>query len=176
MINNDDFLYSIPYWDIMLKQNTNSAKFINAIRWHFVKDAKPKITLDYGCGVGWFRAFAPKEIEVDTYDIAKWPQTGINHEQYDLITFWDVLEHIPELSVIKPFLDRTKYVATSLPILPRGKDFETWKHNKPGEHVNIFTKESLSEFFKTMGFELVKDGYPESCIREDIYSALFKRI
>jgi len=171
-----DFEYKIPYWDVMLKQNTDSAKFINAIRWHFVKEANPKIVLDYGSGVGWFRTFAPKGVEVDTYDIANWPQTGIKHEEYDLITFWDVLEHIPDLEVIRNFLDKTKHVATSLPILPEGKDFETWKHNKPGEHVNIFTKKSLSEFFETMGFKLVNSGYPECCMREDIYSALFKRI
>jgi hypothetical protein len=139
-------------------------------------EIEPKIVLDYGAGVGWFRAFAPKGIEVDTYDIADWPQTGINHRQYDLITFWDVLEHIPDFAVIKPFLDRAKYVATSLPVLPKGKDFKTWKHNKPGEHINVFTKESLEELFNGFGFEMVKNGNPESCIREDIYSVLFKKV
>jgi len=174
-MTNNNFKYSISYWDIMLKQNTDSARFINAIRWHFVEETKPKMVLDYGCGVGWFRALAPEGTEVDTYDIADWPQTGIQHEQYDLITFWDVIEHIPDLEIIRPFLDKAKYVAISLPILPDGADFGTWKHNKPGEHVNVFTKKSLNELFEKFNFEFVKGGYPECCIREDIYSVLFKR-
>jgi len=169
-----NFSYSILYWDRMLRQNSGTAQFINAIRWHFLREVNPKIVLDYGSGPGWFRAFAPERIEVDTFDPSGWPQTGIRHKTYDLITFWDVLEHIPDLSVIKPFLFASRFLATSLPILPKGKDFKTWKHNKPGEHINVFTKNSLKHFLEKHNFQLIKDGDPESCIREDIYTALFE--
>lgn len=172
------FQYDLSYWDTMIRQNSSSAKVISRIRWDFVSDVKPKVVLDYGSGPGWFRAFAPENIlQVDTYDIAPWPQTGINYKYYDLVTFWDVLEHIPDLDVIRSFLVHAKAVAVAIPVLPEGKNLETWKHYKKGEHVRLFTKVSLQEFFKKFGFRLIKSGYPEvDCgIREDIFSSLFKK-
>lgn len=171
------FPYDLLYWDTMIKQNSGSAKVISRIRWDFVSIVKPEIVLDYGSGPGWFRAFAPERVAVDTFDVSPWPQTGIRKTNYDLITFWDVLEHIPDLSVIRSLLVSAKAVAVSTPILPKRKDLKTWKHYKDGEHVRIFTKDSLKEFFRQFGFRLIKSGYPEvNCgIREDIFSGLFKK-
>ena len=171
-------IYNLDYWEKMLRQNSATAEHICKIRWDFVREIEPKLVLDYGCGPGWFRAFRPSFVEeMDTYDIAPWPQTGIRHERYELITFWDVLEHIRYLSSLDEIFAKTKYIATSLPIRPKNKKLVGWKHYKPGEHFHYFSRESLQGFFNSKGFKLIKEGTPEvECgIREDIGTFLFRR-
>ena len=112
---------------------------------------------------------------MDTYDVGLYPQTGINHREYDLITFWDVLEHIITLEVVIAIMERTKWVACTVPILPYDIPLHQWKHYKPGEHVRYYTKDILKSFFKDNGFRLVKSGQPECPPREDVYSFLFQK-
>lgn len=171
------FQYDLAYWQKMLRQNSSTAEILSRIRWDFVAKVKPKLVLDYGSGPGWFAAFASKDIEVDTYDIAKWPQTGIQHKHYDLVTMWDVIEHIPDLKVVESVFNSAKAVAVATPMLPKSKEFATWRHNKPGEHLKLFTKDKLQQYFRNFGFRLIKSGFPEcDCgIRQDIFSALFKK-
>lgn len=168
-------MYNLDYYEKMLRQNSMTAEKICSIRWDFVKEVNPKIVLDYGCGVGWFRAFRPEETEVDTYDIADYPQTGIQRDKYDLITFWDVLEHIPNFDRIWNLLDNADYVAVTIPIKPEGVDLLKWKHFKPGEHLHYFTEENLELLFKYYGFILIKKGKPECPPRQDVVSFLFQK-
>ena len=93
--------YDLEYFDKMLRKNSGTAKRISKIRWKFISRVDPKLVLDYGSGVGWFRAFKPEGITVDTYDIGEYPQTGIQHSYYDIICFWDVLEHIYSMKEIE---------------------------------------------------------------------------
>jgi hypothetical protein len=174
--------YDVNYYYHLLKIHSGSAEKINNIRWDFVKEINPKLVLDYGCGCGFFKAFAPEGITVDTYDILPVPQTGILHDFYDLITFWDVLEHEnwgnlernPSL-VMDSMFDRTNFVALTVPILPPEKEFLTWKHRKPNEHKYYFSIDILNRFFSVRGFIKISSGYPENIMREDIYSALYGR-
>jgi len=170
--------YDLNYWEKMLRQNSSTAETISRIRWNFVQEIKPQIVLDFGSGPGWFRAFRPSYVEeMDTYDIAPWPQTGIRHERYELITFWDSLEHVKDLNSLNDLFSRTKYIALSIPIRPIGIQLKKWKHYKPGEHYHYFTVKSLQAFFNSKGFKMIKHGWPEvECgIREDIGSFIFKR-
>ncbi len=169
--------YDIDYWDLMVRLNTQHAEQICNIRWNFVKDINPKTVLDFGCGMGHFRAFRPDGVEVDTYDVGGWPQTGIHHSQYDLVTFWDVIEHIKHLKSLRPVLKMATHVAVTVPIKPEGrKSLKGWKHYKPGEHYHYFSIKSLKDWFDSEGFEFVSGGWPEEeCgIREDIFSGLFR--
>lgn len=160
----------------MIRQNSETSKIISDIRWDFVKEANPKIVLDYGSGPGWFRAFAPKGIEVDTFDKAPWPQTGILHNRYDLVTFWDVIEHFQDLDKeLKPLLKWSSMIALTVPIKPEGQDLKTWKHYKPGEHFQYFSHESLNKIFNGYNFSRVKFNNVECPPRTDIFSYLFKR-
>jgi hypothetical protein len=180
IINNIKTMYNLNYFELMLRQNSKTAQDLCAIRWDFIKDAGAKLILDYGSGPGWFRAFRPEGVEVDTFDIGGYPQTGINHKKYDLITLWDVLEHIPEaedLSIWKT----TKMVAVTVPCVPKGftvEQLKTWKHYKPGEHLVNFTEELLDEFFSSIGFKKVKSGFPEckpNGPREDVITVLYEK-
>jgi len=168
------FPYDLRYWDKMIRQNSTTAEAIAKVRWNFVNSINAKNVLDYGCGPGWFRAFRPEGIRVDTYDIAPWPQTEITCEQYDLITFWDVFEHIENHDILKPLFKGADFIALAIPILPKDQDLIEWKHFKPGEHIHYFTEKGLKTYLSKYGFTLIKKGTPECPPRKDISSFLFK--
>jgi len=167
--------YDLNYYERTLYLNTSTAEKISAIRWDFVKQVKAKTVLDFGSGIPWFRVFRPGGVQVDTYDVGIAPQTGIQNEKYDLITFWDVLEHLADLNLANFMLKHTTWAAVTVPILPEGVLLYKWKHFKPGEHVATFTEASIEEFFDRRGFNLIKSGNPECKIRTDIGSFLFER-
>lgn len=173
--------YDTDYYYNLLKIHAGTAKKICDIRWQFIKNnIKPSdhlvTALDYGCGVGFMKAFAPEWItEVDTYDIMGVPQTGIRQSQYSIVMLFDVLEHIPDFTEILPILDRTEYVAVTVPIKPSNMKWKDYKHFKPGEHLHYFTHDLLRYMFKVMGFEMLNSGTPECPPREHVWSFLFKR-
>jgi len=173
--------YNIDYYYNLLRLQAEHARRISDIRWLFVYDCGAKTVLDYGCGVGFFKAFAPSDVEVDTYDIGPYAMTGINHNRYDLLCLWDVIEHVdwekkPDIGIEKA-LAITKYAAVSLPILPEGKKLKEWKHWKPKEHLFRFKSiDRVISFFKKRGFKLIKMEDIENPPREDIYDFLFKRV
>jgi hypothetical protein len=169
------FKYDIEYYYGMLKNYTPTAKYISEIRWKFIECAKAKTILDFGCGVGWFKAYAPDGVTVDTYDIMPLPITGRRHERYDLVSFWDVLEHIADFNEIKDIFAVTNYVAITVPIKPKYMRWKNYKHYKPLEHIHHFTEDSLKDLMDHFGFKLVKFGLPECPPRKYIASFLFVR-
>ena len=168
-------IYNLGYYERMLRLNSKSAEYICKVRWDFIKGTYPKTVLDYGSGVGWFRAYRPCGVECDTYDIAEYPQTGMLREDYDVVCFWDVLEHIPNIKEVEFQLHHAKYVALSAPIKPDSAKLEAWKHFKPAEHLHYFTVEILDALFKPYNFNKIKAGYPECPPREDVYSVLYAK-
>jgi len=178
------FEYDLAYYENLLEMYAKTAVRINAIRWDFVKDVNPRLVLDYGSGCGFFTLYAPEGITVDSYDIGTfngcpYPQTGMRHDRYDLVCFWDVLEHVDWKNTpdekIEETLQKTDWVAATVPILYNGQPLEGWKHNKPGEHPTVFTEESLDKFFRERGFERVKSNTLECPPREDILSVMYRR-
>jgi hypothetical protein len=167
-------MYDLQYFEKMLRQNSKTAEEICKIRWEFIRSCGQRV-LDYGSGVGWFRAFRPEDKEVDSYDIGPYPQTGIRNNSYDVICLWDVLEHLPSFEEMEDIFTQTSYVAVSIPIKPAKTKIENWKHFKPGEHLHYFTVESLDAFFKKYDFKKVKSGYPECPPREDILNILYEK-
>lgn len=166
--------YDLEYYENMLRLNSITAEQICKIRWDWISECAPRVVLDYGSGVGWFRAWRPRGVEVYSYDIANYPQTDIELVMYDVVCFWDVLEHIPDFKVIEPILALSRHVAISLPIIAN-TDLADWKHFKPAEHLHYFTQEVLDAFFERYGFSCIKMGQPECPPRVDITSVLYKR-
>lgn len=167
--------YDLAYYENLLRIQAKTAEDICKIRWDFIKDIDASLILDYGSGIGWFKAFSPNGTNIDTFDIADYPQTGIRHKFYDLVCFWDVLEHIPNFQVIDGLLKRTANIALTLPIKPNDINLEKWKHFKPGEHLTYFTEESLDKYLRKYKFNLIKMGMPECPPREDIVSFLYAK-
>ena len=178
------FNYDEVYYTNMYKIYMPTARDIMLRRWNFVSAANPEVVLDYGCGCNFFALYAPKNLVIDTYDIGHfdgvlYPQTGIQHSEYDLITFWDVLEHVdwkdkPDYKILN-IMQLARWVAITVPVKPDDKPIETWKHYKPGEHLTYFTSESMAEFMGKQGLDQHSDGYIECPPRTDILSMLFKR-
>ena len=166
-------MYDIEYHERMLRLNSASAESINSVRWDFIADIKPKKVLDYGSGVGWFRAYRPEGVIVHSYDIMPTMQTGMEITLYDVVCFWDVLEHIPTFEEIEPALALSSHVALSIPIKPPEKPYFEWKHLKPREHLHFLDKEAVYALFNRYGFGLMKEGTPECPPREDVVSMLF---
>lgn len=170
-------MYNLDYYEKMLREYSKTAEEICRRRWEFIDDfiiKKPLRVLDYGSGVGWFRAFRPPWAKVWSYDIADYPQTGIELQIYDVLTLWDVLEHIGDFKQIEPLFRLTDCVALTVPLVR--EPLETSKHFKPGEHFHYFTKDTLKALMAKYGFEsLIFDEMVECPPREDILSAIFKR-
>lgn len=165
--------YDLDYYDNMLRMYSATAEPICRIRWDWVSEISPRTVLDYGSGIGWFRAFRPEGVEVDTFDVMPTLQTGLLHSEYDLVTYWDVIEHMPHWN---PCWIPAKHIALTTPILPEGQNPATWKHSKDGEHVIVFTPEHLEVLFSEYDYRLVKHGMPECPPRTDIHSFLFRRV
>lgn len=168
-------MYDISYYDKMLKNYSATASEICRIRWDWIKEANARTVLDYGSGVGFFRAFRPQGVEVDNFDVMPVPQTGITRKSYDLLALWDVLEHLSGLDPIEPFLNTCPWVAISIPILPQNKSWIGWKHFKPGEHLVYPTAEQLAATFALYGYEEVKRGQPECPPRQDVWNFLYRK-
>lgn len=170
--------YDLNYYEHTLIKMSATAEDICKRRWDFIECAKAVRILDYGCGVGWFRAFRPKDnLVVDSYDISPiCPQTGINEMRYDLVCFWDSMEHIPNLKDIEWLLYQVEYVAISIPIKPDNVPMKSWKHYRPpDEHIHYFTIQSLNEFFAKYGFSCVKQNQCECPPRVDVWTLLYRK-
>ena len=166
-------IYDLEYFEKMLRQNSGAAEQICRIRWEWIEQVNPRAVLDYGSGVGWFRAYRPAGAEVYTFDVGPFPQTGIELTLYDVVCFWDVIEHILDFSKVEPVIALARHVAISLPIIKGNLALS--KHFKPGEHLHYWTEESLVALFFKYGFNLLKKGTPECPPREEVSSFLFGR-
>lgn len=103
--------------------------------------------------------------------------------EFDVISFFDCIEHIQDLSFISKL--KTKYIYISLPWChynELGDEwFLNWKHRKPNEHLHHFNDVSLKIFMESFGYECIKLGNPEDSIRshnfsyQNILTGIFKK-
>jgi 2-polyprenyl-3-methyl-5-hydroxy-6-metoxy-1,4-benzoquinol methylase len=168
--------YDINYYEKMLREYSATAERICHIRWDWVMTVNPNTVLDYGCGCGWFRAWRPKGVQVDSYDIADYPQTGMKFKMYDVVCFWDVLEHIPDFSKVEPVLALARNSVVTVPIYHGEAMLDKWVHFKPTEHIHYFTDKTLVALFGKYGFDLVRHGDPECPPRKDVKTFLFSKL
>ena len=125
------------------------------------------------------------------YDISDYPidenitrVDNIFDKHYDVISFFDSLEHFNEIDFIKN-LD-CDYIIISLPWCHYFSDewFLQWYHRRPDEHLWHFNERALVQFFAENNFEKVYLGNYEDAIRKNgdigkysnILSAVFKKI
>jgi hypothetical protein len=177
--------YGPEFYALMQKLNTTTAQEINRRRWDLIANVPHTLVLDYGCGLNFLTEYAPPGVTVDSFDIGHlngepYPQTGILHDQYDVVALFDVLEHVdwenaPDTHVLET-IAAVSAVAVTVPIQPGDVPLErNWKHFKPGEHLTYFSVESLKRFFFKLGFACLIHDQRECPPREDVHSFLFAR-
>lgn len=147
---------------------------------NFLNDSRGKV-FDVGCGTGNFLYFAKKNgwdvsgidfdrnavntaknilslpnIEQATLEEYVNIREG-NGEKYDLVTFFDVFEHIDNhiqfIDLVKKVLAPRGYVAMSMPY----RNGSRWlmPHDLPPRHLTRWDIKSLKLFFESNGFEAV---------------------
>lgn len=145
---------------------------------------------DFGCGAGNFIVEASKFWKVTGIEATEagalavhfhTNQTVVSYDkfisgdkQYDAITFFDSLEHVPNLnqffSKIMDCLKLNGIVVVTMPELPNQmapQDFKDWRHNKPYEHLSYFTQDGFKRFLNQYEVKILLIENNESFLRFD---------
>lgn len=168
---------------------------LQALRLGFVLAAygKPvQSLLDMGYGNGAFMRFALQSIKwVGGYDITGVPVPlgcyvveDFMKTPANVITFWDCLEHIHDISFLRWLPQQTLIV--SLPYCHINTEGQEWfdtkyKHRKPNEHVRHFDERSLVRTMASYGWGAVANSGHEDIVRksehglQNILTMAFKR-
>jgi hypothetical protein len=152
-------------------------------------DEIPNTILDIGYGNGDFLDLCKNYIKnCFGNDITGYPLPenvkfieNIFESFYDVICFFDVLEHFSDINFIKDL--QCKYIFVSVPWCHFFSEewFLNWKHRRPDEHLWHFNNKSIVAFFKECGYSLVKQSNIEDSIRTNsdsvpnILSCIFKK-
>ncbi len=135
----------------------------------------PESLLDVGYGNGSFLK-AASDIVPETFghDISGFdiPEKStfvedILSRHFEVITFFDCLEHYHDISFVKDL--NCELLVVSLPNCLYKSDewFRDWKHRKPDEHISHFNEISLDSFMDAHGFDTIYMGNPEDTIRKN---------
>lgn len=179
------------------------AEALQAIRLGFVlamANAKIESLIDIGYGNGAFLTHVHKHTDIALYgfDVSGVPLpsnvlAGFDNEwyinSYDVMTFWDCLEHFPDISFIKNI--QAKMIVVSLPWCKVNQHsanygegnaaaaFADWHHRKPNEHLHHFDRQSLLTTFLQYGWVCHGTTCMEDAIRkryhQNILTAAFTR-
>lgn len=136
----------------------------------------PNNILDIGFGNGEFLKTSSKIID-KCYgnDVSNYPipenaifVDNIYTDTYDVVTFFDVLEHFEDIYEIKNL--KCNFIVISVPWCHNFSDewFLKWKHRRPDEHLWHFDEKSIIKFFEEIGFELINKCNIEDSIRKPI--------
>lgn len=106
-------------------------------------------------------------LSVDGFDVAPTPYVTISHSEatkrrWDLLIACDVIEHFPSIDSLFEYDFDWAYIST--PCMPEG-DLSRWRHFKPNEHLWYFTREDLTRWFESRGYEVKYAGHTEDLIR-----------
>lgn len=141
--------------------------------------------LDFGAGCGTFVAAArswgydakgfdinPRTIEalrgVDCY--------ADDVSAFDVLTFWDSLEHLPEAGELLRKIRRGAVVLVAIPVIEDLTRIRDSKHYKPGEHLMYFTTLGFTDWMAAYGFRILETSDHEiHAGRESIGAFAFKR-
>ena len=149
----------------------------------------PSTLIDVGYGNGDFLRAAREFTECYGHDINEYPipegcrfMDDWKNFDGDVMTFFDVLEHIPDISFVKDL--KAKYIVISVPNCHYESEqwFESWKHRKPDEHLWHFNEQSLINFMNENGYIYLNISHIEDAIRKgddkkpNIITGIFQKV
>lgn len=153
--------------------------------------------LDVGYGAGQFMRYARKYVDnvygsdvtgVEVEGCMTLKQTNVNDPigpGVDVVTFWDVLEHIQDLAFLSDLKCET--IVISLPYCHLFEEEQEWfdnqyPHRKPDEHLRHFHPGSLARTMRHYGWNaLTMPDFMEDVVRkskhglQNILTMAFKR-
>jgi SAM-dependent methyltransferase len=174
-----------------------------------IRSADSGTLLDVGCAYGWFlesardSGFVVQGIEPEeaianlarnaghTVHVGYFPEVLPGGARFDVITFNDVLEHIPNprsivvachrclplrgiVSVVLPLRSGVFYrLACLLQSLRLPNSFKRmWQANFQSPHLSYFSASSLRKLFESEGFELVYTGPLKTISAQSVWSRI----
>lgn len=97
-------------------------------------------------------------------------------EGFDVVTFWDSLEHIEDPAAVFKRIRRDAVVLVAAPIFDDLHRIRESKHYKPGEHLYYFSPSGLIDFMALHGFRALEiSAHEMEAGREDIGAVAFRR-
>lgn len=172
--NQDGIIYQVekkPFdytggYNNYYKQIQDSTRYTSYLRLGYIVGSIgniPESVLDIGYGTGAFLEACESEVKFRYgHDISGWQVPAgcqfvenIFENHYDVITFFDSLEHMNDLEFVRDL--KCDYVCISVPHCHYFDDewFENWKHRKPDEHLWHFNENSLKCFMERMGYSVI---------------------
>jgi hypothetical protein len=191
-ILNKSNIYNIDYIDKRYNTYGEKGPQMSGLRLGYligVLGYLPKSILDIGYGNGDFLKICRNSIDSYGNDISGYPiPEGVTYidnifdNHFDVISFFDVLEHFEEINFIKDL--KCNYIFISVPWCHHLDDqwFMNWKHRRPDEHLWHFNQKSIENFFNEMGYKMIQSSNFEDVIRKsdsnypNILTCIFKKI
>jgi len=184
--------YDFDYVNTRYNSYGDQCDMISFLRYGFLLGAiqeTPESILDVGYGNGSFLKICKNSIK-SCYgnDISGYPLPenvnfvdDITKDYYDVISFFDVLEHFEDIDIVSKL--KCKYIYISVPNCHffNKEWFWSWKHRRPDEHLWHFNIDSITSFFKKHNFDLISSSNVEDIIRKpsdnntNILSCVFKK-
>jgi len=191
-INRRKFIYNKEYIQKRFDTYIDNCIKISYLRLGYILGSCniiPSSILDVGYGNGSFLKICTNIISnCYGHDISgyKLPNnctfvSDIFDNYYDVITFFDSLEHYEDISFIGDL--SCKYICVSVPWCRDNTDeyLSNWKHLRPDEHLHHFNDKSIIAFFKKHGYSNIAQSNVEDIIRKsntekNILTSIFKKI
>jgi hypothetical protein len=185
-------IYNYNYVNNSYNSYGERGSYISYLRLGYILGSIGKIPssiLDVGYGNGDFIKTCSKVIsncygnDISGYNLPEGVSfvEDITSNFYEVITFFDSLEHFGEIDFVKDL--KCNFIVISLPWCHYFSDewFKNWKHRREDEHLYHFNDISLNNFMNECGFDSINILNLEDSIRipvddnKNILTGIYKK-